>query len=158
MWTVLIIAICVTLPPEWEAALNEILEGRQPCNRLFIRYQDGNGSLGRTIVRVRGGYARVIRHGADGLTPVAHSGRIGHRGCVRLVRQILRYPFRRPSQRRRIAHSDETRPEILIRIDNGLRIRERRFGFDVQNDPAFAVLRGEMIRIARQLSAGTVRW
>ena len=158
MWSLAVITVSLTLQPPIEAHLQQVVSGQVPCKSLIFRYQDGSATLGRTVVRVRGAYARIFRYMPDDNEPRIYAGAIGRSDCRRLARQLLRYDLQDAKRRVGELQTDETAPEILIRIDGGIRLSRRRAGFSVQNDPGFAVLRGEFLRIARHLSDGKVRW
>ena len=154
----ILVSAVVLLPPELEVELQHIIDGRRSCRSLRIHYSDGDQRLGQTVVRLQGGYARVLRTWPGKNKPDEYSGAIGRKGCRRLARQILKYPFSKRRFGRRSLKAGETQPRLTIRIGQLPAMKMRRRGFDVQNDPGFAVLRGEVLRIASQLSGGAVLW
>jgi len=148
----------MALPPHWESALQQVVEGTLPCKTLRIHYIDGDPVLGQTAIYMQGGYVRVVRTPSSGGQSQVYRGRIGNTGCVRLARSLVRFRFTKRRFRKAPLRHEETRPSLKLRFMDLPTVRVQHRGFDVQNDPAFAVLRGELLRVAYLLSDGQVRW
>ena len=154
----ILISLVLALPPGWEAALEQIIDGKLPCSELRVHYSDGNDVVGNTSVRTQGAYVRVVRKLDSVGEAKTYKGSIRRRGCLRLARQLLSFRFARRRMKRQSLREDETRPRIVVRLGTLPRIHVQHRGFDVQNDPGFAVLRGELLRIAKLISGGEVLW
>ena len=154
MFNLLVMLALAASPPDVPEVLQAIDNGDRACSQLRIRYRDGNDTLGSTIVLVGGSYGRVIRQSPDG-TVQEFRGRLPKGMCRRLVRKAVAYEVWRTRKVRRQPGDDETRPSLRIGI-KGKQIRLSMPGFAVQDRPAFAVLRGQLLVIARALSDGAV--
>ena len=146
-------------PPETEgpipAALVAIAKGERPCRELRGRYRDGNDTLGTTTISLWGGWAKVVRR-MPGVPEEIYRGRIGRTMCLRLVRNATERRLWRVRQRRRKAVDDETRPLIRLGVKGVGSFTVRVWGFDVQDQPGFAVARGQLLALAIRLSGGKV--
>jgi hypothetical protein len=154
----ILVTLVLALPPGWDAALEQIIDGTVPCSGLRVHYSDGNSVHGSTSISTQGSYVRVVRKLAAAGEVKTYKGHIRRRGCVRLARQLQRFRFTKRRFKRLPLRKDETRPRIVVRLGVLPRINVQHRGFDVQNDPGFAVLRGELLRIAAAVSGGEVVW
>jgi len=164
VWTGLSVLYAADRPPPAESvqavlsALTQIADGERSCRALKIRYRDGSDALGWTTLHVRNGWVRVKRMEPGQTEGVLHRGRLVRAMCHRLVRNVVDGELFRARARRRDPLPNETKPEIRVGVHDVGRFTVSLWGFDVQDTRAFAVARGELLILARNISGGAVRY
>ncbi len=148
-------ALAVLAPPP---ELVEIRDGVRPCKQLRAVYRDGDERVGTTELRVFGRWARLVRTEPGADEPAIYKGSVPEKLCRRLLRRATENKLWKARSKRKRAVDDETRPSIALGVKHLGRFRVKMFGFDVQNDTAFATSRATLIYIVRRLSDNEIRW
>ena len=139
------------------AALAEIRDGARPCRDLRVRYRDGSDAFGWTVVSVARTWARVERT-EPGAEPQVFRGPLGREMCLRIARNAADARLWKVRRRRREVGDDETEPLIRMGVAGVGSFTVRTWGFDVQDQTAFAVARGQLLVLATRLSHGVVTY
>ena len=139
--------------PAAAGELRRIAAGRRPCRELTLRYHDGHARFGFTEVSIERGVVDVVRSQPGGPSH-RWTAPLSEAMCLRLVGNATQARLWRVRQRQRAGRPGESAPEIRMGVSAGPSFTVRTWNDDVQDQRAFAIARGQLVVLIRQVSGG----
>ena len=136
--------------------LSDIVAGKRSCKALTMEYDDGRDDWGWTRLRVTAGVVTVSRIPVDG-AQVNYTGSLPTKLCKRMARTAARWRLWRVKLAKREPLPDESQPTITMAVGTE-KFTVTTYDRDVQNNPAFAMVRGQILILVRLISKGAVNY